>query len=56
MEKPDCSVQEIKNSLNTENYEFTKVGTLKIWNELRKMGLSSKKERMEYFKKRAFQS
>ncbi len=55
MEKPDSSVLDIKNSLNTENYEFTKVGILEIWSELRKMGLTSKKKRMEYFKKRAFQ-
>lgn len=56
MEKPDISVLDIKNSLNTENYDFTKVGILEIWSELRKMGLTSKKKRMEYFKKNAFQT
>lgn len=56
MEKPDISVLDIKKELNTEAYNFTKVGVLEIWKRLRKTGLSSKKKRMEYFKTHAFQS
>jgi anti-sigma B factor antagonist len=56
MEKPDSSVFDIKKSLNSESYNFTKVGFFSIWNQLNKMGLSSKKKRMEYFKKNAFQN
>ena len=56
MEKPDISVLDIKRELNTEAYNFTKIGVLEIWKRLRKTGLSSKKKRMEYFKTHAFQS
>jgi len=56
LEKPDISVLEIKNSLNTETYGFTKLGMFEVWKRLRDMGLSSKKKRVDYFKKQAFQS
>lgn len=56
MEKPDSSVFDIKKSLNSETYGFTKIGFFSVWNQLKKMGLSSKKKRMNYFKKHAFQN
>lgn len=56
MEKPDSSIFDIKKTLNSESYEFTRIGLFSIWNQLKKMGLNSKKKRMEYFKKQAFQS
>ena len=56
IDKPDGSILDIKKTLNTEVYDFTKIGIIDIWNDLRKMGLSSKKKRMDFFKSQAFQS
>ncbi len=56
LEKPDLSFLEIKKALNTEGYNYTKIGILDTWKRLRKMGLSSKKKRVSFFKKKAFQA
>lgn len=56
LEKPDSSVLDIKKTLNTEQYDYTKIGIFDTWRLLKKMGLGSKKKRMEFFRKRAFQS
>lgn len=54
MDKPDSGVFEIRKVLNTESYNFTKIGVVDTWKHLKKMGLTSKKKRMEFFKTRAF--
>ncbi|NOY79006.1 MAG: STAS domain-containing protein [Calditrichaeota bacterium] len=54
MDKPDASLLEIKNDLNTEKYGFTKIGMFRLWKELGKLGLGSKKKRIAFFKKHAF--
>jgi len=56
IDNPDLGFLEIKKVLNSENYDFTKIGIFDTWKHLKKMGLSSKSKRMEYFKKQAFQS
>ena len=56
LEKPDSSVLEIKKALNTEQYSYTKIGILETWRLLKKMGLGSKRKRMEFFRKQAFQN
>jgi len=56
LEKPDSSVLDIKKALNTEQYNYTKIGIFDTWRLLKKMGLSSKKKRMEFFRKQAFQN
>ncbi len=54
LEKPDASLLEIKNALNTEKYGFTKIGIFRLFRELGKLGLRSKKNRVDFFKKTAF--
>lgn len=54
IDKPDASLLEIKNDLNTEKYAFTKIGIFRLWKELGKLGLGSKKKRIAFFKKSAF--
>ncbi len=54
IDKPDGSLLQIKNDLNTEKYGFTKVGIFRLWKELGKLGLGSKKKRIAFFKKSAF--
>lgn len=56
IDNPDLGVLDIKKILNSEPYDFTKMGIFDTWKQLRKMGLSSKRKRMEYFKNHAFQS
>ena len=56
IDTPDSGILEIKKTLNTEDYNFTKIGIMDTWNHLRRMGLSSKKKRMDFFKSKAFQS
>lgn len=54
IDKPDGSLLQIKNDLNTEKYGFTKIGIFRLWRELGKLGLGSKKKRIAFFKKSAF--
>jgi len=54
IDKPDGSLLQIKNDLNTEKYGFTKIGIFRLWKELVKLGLGSKKKRIAFFKKSAF--
>ncbi len=54
LEKPDASLIEIKTALNTEKYGFTKIGVFRLFKELGKLGLRSKKSRVNFFKKTAF--
>ncbi|GBD93736.1 anti-sigma-B factor antagonist [bacterium BMS3Abin05] len=54
LEKPDASLLEIKNELNTEKYGFTKIGIFPLWRELGKLRLRSKKKRIAFFKQNAF--
>ncbi|HHM24250.1 MAG TPA: anti-sigma factor antagonist [Bacteroidetes bacterium] len=56
LEKPDSSIFDIKKTLNTEQYDYTKIGIWDTWKLLKKLGLASKKKRMEFFRKQAFQS
>ncbi len=54
IDKPDATLLQIKNDLNTEKYGFTKIGIFRLWKELGKLGLGSKKKRIAFFKKNAF--
>ena len=56
IDNPDLGFLEIKKLLNSENYDFTKIGVIDTWKYLKKMGLTSKKKRMEFFKSQAFQT
>jgi len=56
LENPDASLLEIKKTLNTERYGFTKIGVIDTWKLLKRMGLASRKKRIEFFRKQAFQS
>jgi len=54
IDKPDASLLQIKNDLNTEKYGFTKIGIFRLWKELGRLGLGSKKKRIAFFKKSTF--
>ncbi|RKY89681.1 hypothetical protein DRQ15_08810 [candidate division KSB1 bacterium] len=54
LENPDIGILQLKKTLNTERYGFTKIGILELWKLLRKMGLATKKQRVTFFKKQAF--
>ncbi|MCH8124527.1 STAS domain-containing protein [candidate division KSB1 bacterium] len=56
IDNPDLGFLEIKKTLNSEIYNFTKIGVIDTWKYLKKMGLTSKKKRMEFFKSKAFQT
>jgi|Deesub1362B_J571_1020462.scaffolds.fasta_scaffold06136_2 anti-sigma B factor antagonist len=56
MENPDCSLLDIKKTLNSEPYDYTKVSLITVWKVLRKLGLNSKKKRMEFFRQKAMQT
>ncbi len=56
IDNPDLGFLEIKKVLNSENYDFTKIGVIDTWKYLKKMGLTTKKKRMEFFKSQAFQT
>lgn len=56
IDNPDLGFLEIKKTLNSEIYDFTKIGVIDTWKYLKKMGLTSKKKRMEFFKSKAFQT
>jgi len=56
IDNPDLGFLEIKKILNSEIYDFTKIGVIDTWKYLKKMGLTSKKKRMEFFKSKAFQT
>ncbi len=56
IDNPDLGFLEIKKVLNSENYDFTKIGVIDTWKYLKKMELTSKKKRMEFFKSQAFQN
>jgi len=50
IENPDFSILKIKKELNTERFGFTKASWFSVWSCLKKLGLDTKRKRIEYFK------